>query len=136
LTILADTGFVIAFSVTTDKWHEACDLAYRREPIIFLPESALSEIAYMLRRAGGVRGLTQILSGLRHSRFRLIHLDQQDIERISEVMQKYQDLPLDFVDASIIALAERLNITRILTVDRRDFEIVRPRHTPTLDLLP
>jgi len=136
VTILADTGFVLAFSITTDKWHTACNLAYEQEPTILLPESSLAEVVYMLNKAGGVRGATQFLSGLRFSKFRLLQLEPEDIERTSELIDKYQNLPLDFVDATLIALAERLNISRILTVDRRDFEIVRPRHVERFDLLP
>jgi predicted nucleic acid-binding protein len=49
---------------------------------------------------------------------------------------KYADSRVDFVDASIIAVAERLNIPRILTLDQRDFALVRPLHTERFDLLP
>lgn len=136
MSVLADTGFVLAFSVTTDKWHTSCDLAYDQEPVIFLPESSLAEVVYMLNKAGGIQGATQFLLGLRLSKIRLVHLTPADIERTADLMDKYQNLPLDFVDATLIALAERLNITRILTVDRRDFEIVRPRQAPAFELLP
>jgi len=136
LTILADTGFVLALSITTDKWHKACQTAYEQEPTIYLPESSLSEIAYMLNKAGGVRGLTHFLSGLVRSRFQLVHLQSEDIGRTREILEKYQNVPLDFVDASLVALAERLNIMRILTIDRRDFLIVRPHHTEHFELLP
>jgi predicted nucleic acid-binding protein len=45
-------------------------------------------------------------------------------------------LPLGTVDASVIALAKRLNITTVVTLDRWDFGIVRPTHVPALTLLP
>lgn len=51
-------------------------------------------------------------------------------------MRKYRDAELDFVDCCLTALAERLNITRICTFDRRDFSIIRPKHTDYLELLP
>ncbi len=43
-------------------------------------------------------------------------------------MEKYADSKIDFVDCAIMAMAERLNISRILTVDQRDFRLLRPLH--------
>jgi predicted nucleic acid-binding protein len=43
---------------------------------------------------------------------------------------------VDFVDATIAAVAERLNITRILTLDQRDFQIIRPKHSDYFEILP
>ena len=48
----------------------------------------------------------------------------------------YVDTPLCLVDACVVAAAERLDIVSVLTVDRRHFSIVRPRHVPSLKLLP
>jgi hypothetical protein len=42
---------------------------------------------------------------------------------------------LDFVDASIVALAERLSIQRILTIDKKDFRIIRPKHCAYFEIL-
>jgi hypothetical protein len=47
-------------------------------------------------------------------------------------MAKYSDAALGFVDASIVAVAERLKIKELLTTDRRHFSLIRPRHCPTL----
>jgi predicted nucleic acid-binding protein len=55
---------------------------------------------------------------------------------VAELVEKYDDLPLGTVDAYVIALAERLNITTVVTLDRRDVDIVRPAHIPALTLLP
>jgi len=51
-------------------------------------------------------------------------------------MDEYSDAQFDFVDVSIMALAERLHITRICSLDRRDFSIFRPSHCDYLELLP
>ena len=64
------------------------------------------------------------------------NLTPTDYIRIAEVLDTYADLRLDFVDASILAIAERLNIRHILTLDRRDFSVIRPRHCEYLELLP
>jgi len=55
---------------------------------------------------------------------------------VAELVETYADLHLGGVDASILAVAERLGITEIATLDRRHFTVVRPRHTDVLILLP
>lgn len=49
---------------------------------------------------------------------------------------KYLDLPLGIVDAAVVAIAERLKLTEIATIDHRHFNVVRPRHVPAFALLP
>ncbi|MGF1667529.1 MAG: PIN domain-containing protein, partial [Acidimicrobiia bacterium] len=56
--------------------------------------------------------------------------------RIAELVSRYRDLPLGTIDASVVAAAERLDITGIATLDRRHFSIVRPVHTGSFELLP
>ena len=53
---------------------------------------------------------------------------QEDYSRSAEILRQYSDAKLDFVDTLIVAIAERLNITRFLTLDRRDFQLIRPKH--------
>ena len=56
--------------------------------------------------------------------------------RIAELVARYRDLPLGTVDASVVATAERLGVTKIATIDRRHFGVVRPSHAAALTLLP
>jgi predicted nucleic acid-binding protein len=59
-----------------------------------------------------------------------------DLHRVADLVKQYSDLPLGTVDASVIALAERLQITMVATLDKRDFSTVRPAHTTAFTLLP
>lgn len=63
-------------------------------------------------------------------------IEADDLDRVRQILSTYADAELDIVDCCIMALAERLNITRIATFDRRDFSLVRPRHCDFLELLP
>ena len=56
--------------------------------------------------------------------------------RIAELVHTYRDLPLGTVDASVVAAAERLKISTIATLDRRDFSVVRPAHVEAFELIP
>jgi predicted nucleic acid-binding protein len=55
---------------------------------------------------------------------------------MAELVEIYADFPLGTTDAAVVAVAERLGITEIATLDRRHFHTVRPRHTDGFDLLP
>jgi hypothetical protein len=51
-------------------------------------------------------------------------------------MRQYPGTKLDMVDCCIVALAERLHITRVATLDRHDFSILRLRDGSSLDIVP
>lgn len=59
-----------------------------------------------------------------------------DWDRIAGLVDRYADLPLGGTDASVVVLAERLDAEIVVTLDRRRFTVVRPRHRPQLELLP
>src|SRR5690606_14632901 len=63
-------------------------------------------------------------------------LTTADWERVVELLTQYADLNLDAADASVIAIAERLNQPQVATLDQRDYRVVRPRHVDAFDLLP
>jgi predicted nucleic acid-binding protein len=96
----------------------------------------LAEVAYLVGRTGGVSSVAAFLRGLPDSRFRLVALEDQDIARIANILQAYEDSRIDFVDASVMTVAERFGLSTILTLDRRDFQIFRPSHCTHFQLLP
>jgi predicted nucleic acid-binding protein len=55
---------------------------------------------------------------------------------MAELVARYRDLPLGTVDASVVAVAERLDVTELATTDRRHFGVVRPAHADAFELLP
>ncbi|MDR2703897.1 MAG: hypothetical protein LBB58_06100 [Cellulomonadaceae bacterium] len=54
----------------------------------------------------------------------------------AEVCGMLRDLPLGGVDASVVAIAERLRIETIATIDRTDFGVVRPKEIAYLNIVP
>jgi hypothetical protein len=68
--------------------------------------------------------------------YRLEPLIEGDLQRAAELQVQYHNLDLDLVDASVIALCERLGEPKVATLDRRDFSVVVPRHVRALQLLP
>lgn len=90
----------------------------------------------MLEKLGGTRAEAAFVRALARRDFHLADVSPDDYARVNELIEQYSDLPLGTTDASVIALAERLNITEIATLDRRHFSVVRPKHVNALSLLP
>ena len=59
-----------------------------------------------------------------------------DLTRIRLLMEQYADLPMDFADASLVVLAERLRVFRVFTLDRRGFGVFRPRYAQGFEIFP
>lgn len=66
----------------------------------------------------------------------MVPVTAADLDRMAELVETYADFPLGLVDASVIAVAERLGAADIATLDRRHFSVVRPAHVPAFRLLP
>jgi len=101
-----------------------------------VPVTVLPEVTYMLCRRLGARAETDFVRAIAAGEFLLERLEPEDLARAADVMDAYADFPIGFVDASIVAMAERLAVTAILTTDRRHFGVVRPAHCSRFRLLP
>ncbi len=135
-TVIADTGFVVALANRSDSKHQAVKAVYIERQMILLPQTVLAEVAYLIGRESGIGTVASFLKGLPVSRFSLIALVEQVILRVAEILNQYADSRVDFVDATVMAVAERLNIVTVLTLDRRDFSLFRPRHCNSHNLIP
>lgn len=80
--------------------------------------------------------LESVAVQLRQQAYVLVPLAQADLSRMAELAVKYSDLRLDPTDASVMAIAERLDVHRVATLDRRDFSVVRPRHVEAFTIVP
>jgi predicted nucleic acid-binding protein len=78
----------------------------------------------------------EFLDSIAEGELRVEILDRVDYARASELVTIYGDFPLGMVDASVVAMAERLNISEVATLDHRHFNVVRPRHVESFTLLP
>ncbi|GAB2853948.1 hypothetical protein GCM10027176_65810 [Actinoallomurus bryophytorum] len=76
-----------------------------------------------------------VAAELERDRYQLVALMPADLARMAELVAQYSDLRLDPTDASVMAIAERLNVTQVATLDRRDFSVVRPRHAEAFSIV-
>lgn len=77
-----------------------------------------------------------LFSLLQSPAFHIVALTPEDRHRMVQIMHQYQDAELDIADVAQVAVAERMDISRIYTFDRRDFSLIRPQHIPYFELLP
>ena len=134
---LVDTSAFYALIDADDAAHQAVRrfVVANADPLI-LPVTVLPEADHLLGTRLSVREELIAIRAILRGAFVLEQLGLDDLARAAELVEQYADSPLGLVDASIVAIAERLRITRILTLDRRHFGFVRPRHCSALDLVP
>ena len=137
MTVIADTGALYALVDASDAWHARVVTWWRGGArAVVVPVTVLPELCYLLQTRIGTAAEIAFVRAVADGEFTIEALEPDDFTRIAALMDKYADLPLGFVDASVIAIAERLVTRDILTTDRRQFSVVRPRHARTLALLP
>jgi predicted nucleic acid-binding protein len=135
--ILVDSSFLVALGDMRDKYHRrAIEFAQHNQQQRVVPDVVLPEVTHLLNYAIGHHAVRVFLRALAQSDIHLEPITLDDLERAIVIMEQHADAKLDFVDCCIMALAERLNITRVCTFDRRDFSIFRPVHCSYLKLLP
>jgi predicted nucleic acid-binding protein len=135
--VLVDTSYLLAIAISKDKNHEVARQALSNiDEQVFLPVPVLPEIFYMIQSRVGYDAAVRMYHRLRLAPFLIEDLTFLDMNRIEAIMHHYRSAEFDFVDVSIMALSERLNIRKIYTFDRRDFVIFRPSHISYFELLP
>ena len=133
---LLDTGFLLAVLDADDELHDDCARALQAETSPLLPDVVIPELSYMVVRELGHMVLAAFLRSLAAGELPIVRTEASDLARAAELVERYADSRVDFVDCAIAALAERLNIQRILTVDQRHFRIFRPRHCAAFEIVP
>lgn len=137
MTVLADSSFIFALFNGQDPYsREARAFAAANHDIMVVPDIVLPELGYLFRRDFGYAGVQVLLERINTYEVPFERLTRSDLARMREIAETYASAEFDIVDCCIMAIAERLGITRIATFDRRDFSIYRPRHCPFLELLP
>ncbi|MCZ2112220.1 MAG: PIN domain-containing protein [Dehalococcoidia bacterium] len=132
---VVDAGPLIASVIADEPHHHAC-LSALQDPrlLLIIPALCVAEASYLIERKAGPLAEATFLAGLSH--FEVVAPEPEDWARIAELVRQYADWPLGGTDASVVALAERLKADTIITLDRRHFERVRPRHVERFTLLP
>jgi hypothetical protein len=135
--VVVDTGPLYAIADRDDDWHHRIvRFVETNQEDLIVPASVVPEAAYLLLTHLGPTAERQLIQSILGGELAVEELTIADYRRTLELLRRYESARIGFVDASVIAVAERLKIPRVLTTDRRDFSTVRPRHCKAFELLP
>jgi predicted nucleic acid-binding protein len=134
--ILVDTGPLVAVADADDANHGRCVEFFANAPRpLLVPASVVPEVCYLLARYLGSVAEAAFLRAF-PGEVTLQEITVSDLRRSADLVEQYRELSLGMVDASLVAVAERLGVRTLATLDRRHFAVVRPRHVAALDLVP
>jgi predicted nucleic acid-binding protein len=137
VSILIDAGPLYAYVDADDDDHEECLALLKRHPgPLAVPVLVIPEVVYFVRTRLGTDPEVRLLADIARRTFVTVPVENGDWVRVAELVSEYRDLRLGTVDASIVAAAERLDISTVATLDRRHFTVVRPAHVGAFELLP
>jgi len=133
--LLLDTGAWVALLDRSEGYHEAC-VAVLEEWAgqIVTTEAVLTETLYLV----GPRWEAQriCLEFVLRGAVLLVPSSRESLRRVAALMEKYQDVPMDFADATLVALGEELGTNRVFTLDHRGFSVYRLHGRRTFRILP
>jgi predicted nucleic acid-binding protein len=137
MALICDTGAIYALYDADDQHHAECQAVVSEEQgPLFLPSALLSEIDYLLATRLGFEAALDFIDSIQTGAFTLVGLTAEDLVRCRELVSQYRDLPLGLADACVVAVAERLRLQTLFTVDQRHFRTVQPHGFGHFVLLP
>jgi uncharacterized protein len=132
---VVDAGPLYAAADADDRDHEQSLGALSRPDLrLVVPALVVAEATYFVGRRLGTPAEAEFLRGI--ATLDVEGPSSEDFVRMAELVERYANFPLGGTDASVIALAERLEAPIVVTLDRRHFATVRPHHRETFELLP
>jgi uncharacterized protein len=137
VALVVDTGVLFGSLNRRDEDHVACvRLLEGTSESLVVPAPVLVEVDYLIGRWLDRSVHRAFMNDLVNEAFVVRDLERGDYVRVRHLCEQYADFPLGFVDAAVIAIAERLNEPKIATLDQRHFRAIRPRHVDAFELLP
>jgi len=120
-----------------DADHRSCaELLAGAQDQIVVPAPVLVELDWLAGNRLGPEPFAALLADVEDGAISVVDLVRSDYQRVRELLARYGDLRLGFVDAAIVAVVERLGERKLATLDRRHFGAIRSRHVGALELLP
>lgn len=135
--LIVDTGVLVAAADRSDRNHQCCVAVLENaSPPLLTTGLVIAECAYLIERELGSDAERLLYESIIDRALQVEDLTITDWQRIRELVGSYASLPLGGTDASVIAIAERLDQATIATLDHRHFAVVRPAHTKAFELIP
>ena len=130
-------SFLVSLTTAKERHHAACvQVAQEITSRLIVPITVLPETTHLIAKRLSHQAMRAFIGQMQSPQWHIENVMMADFERAKQVLDIYHDAKLDFADGTIVAIAERLNIDTILTLDRRDFYMIRPLHTDHFTILP
>ncbi|HAJ95595.1 MAG TPA: hypothetical protein DCP02_05100 [Actinobacteria bacterium] len=136
MQVILDTNIIYSLMDKDDRQHLKIKSFFQENNdfLYILPSTTIIEICYLVRTRLSSYLEIKFLEEINQS-FILEPVKDIDILRIIEILKKYNTLNIGYVDASIVAIAERLKLNKILTLDNKHFGVLAPRGFDYFDML-
>jgi len=105
------------------------------EPLV-IPSPVLVEVDYWVSQRLHPGAMVALLHDIQAGAYHVEDLLAVDYRRVAELCDRYADADIGFVDASVMAIVERMDEDKLATLDRRHFGLLRPRHRDSILLVP
>ena len=131
--IIADTGVIVGYLSNKDQWHKWTLSQMENLPTPFLTcEAVITEACYLMRKSpNGKQDVVQLVAdGVLVIDFSL----SDEVEKIQSLINKYDDVPMDFADACLVRMSELIDNSVVFTLDG-DFHIYRKNGKQKIDLI-
>jgi len=124
--VLVDTGFWVALINNEDSHHNrAISILNELDSPLITTWPVLTETTHLLLSRLGAKAQSKFVDNLSKGHIDIFPLSQDHLPRIKSLIKKYESLPMDLADASLVILAESLGNGDILSTDQRDFRTYR-----------
>jgi len=134
-TVLLDTGPIVAFLDAADQWHLECRDAWREvADKCVTTDAVVTEACHLIGRSRATSVLA--LEFLLAAEIPILGLEPPLHEYAAHLMNRYADLPMDYADASLVAVADALKIGAVFTMDRKGFRAYRRSRGSHFEILP
>lgn len=133
--LILDTGALVTLLDRSQKHHqEFVDLFNGWDKPVVSTEAVLTEATHLL--AGTPGGREACIEFFLSGGALLVPTTATALRRSRDLVRKYSDLPMDYADATLVALAEELETNLVFTTDRRDFTVYRIAGRRRFEILP
>jgi len=137
MALILDTRPLYASLDRSDQDHAACRSLIEAAPEpLLVPSTVLAEVDYWISQRLSPGVLVALLADIEAGAYAVVDLVRSDYARVRELCDRYADADIGFVDAAVLAIVERLGESKLATLDRRHFALLRPRHRDAIDLIP
>lgn len=133
--LLLDTGAFVALADRSERRHADCVAVLEGwSGSIVTTEAVLTETLHLV----GPRWQAQkvCLEFLIRGAFLMAPASQASLKRVAVLMEKYRDVPMDYADATLVALGEDLGTDLVFSLDQRGFSTYRLNQRARFQLLP